>query len=65
MIHSQTGMSVVNKIGDFGPIKSVWLVINGIATILSLSNMLEQGYRVKFDSMKGNNFMVDPSNGKF
>ena len=26
--------------------------------------MLEPGYIVKFDIMKGNHFMVDPGNGK-
>ena len=35
-IHSKAGMSVVNEIGDVGPIKNVWLDRNGIANILSL-----------------------------
>ena len=26
--------------------------------------MLDQAYRVKLDSMKGNHFMADPGNGK-
>ena len=63
-IHSQVGMLVVNEIGDFGPIKYVWLDRNGITNILSLPKMLDWEYKVKFDSMKGNHFMVDPGNGK-
>ena len=63
-ILSQAVMSVINEIGDFGPIKNVWQDRNGIANILSPSKMLEQGYRVKFDSMEGNHFMVDQGNGK-
>ena len=63
-IHSLDGMSVVNEIGDFSPIKNVLLDRNKIANILSLSKMLEQGYKVKFDSMKVKDFMVDPGKGR-
>ena len=63
-IHSQAGMSELNEIRDFGPINNVWLDRNGIANILSLSKMLEQGYKVKFNSKKCNHFTVDPGNGK-
>ena len=52
-IHSLVGMSVVNKIGDFAPIKNVWLDRNGIANIL-----------LKFDSIKVNDFMIDPGKGR-
>ena len=63
-IHSQAGMSVVNEIGDYGPIKNVWLDRNRIANILSLSKMLEWGYKMKLDSLKGNHFRVGPGNSK-
>ena len=40
-IHSQVGMPVGDEIGDFGPIKNVWLDRNELANIISISNMLD------------------------
>lgn len=57
------GVTTTNQIGDLSGYGTVWYHPDGIANILSLSRVKEQGYRVTYDSDGGNRFMVEKSDG--
>jgi hypothetical protein len=62
-IHCNAGVATTNLIGDLAGYGTVWLHIDGIANILSLSRVKEHGYRVTYDSDGGNKFIVNKSDG--
>ena len=62
-IHCNAGVTSTNLIGELPGYGTVWLHRGGIANILSLSRMTEQGYHVTYDSKGGNQFKVMKSDG--
>jgi hypothetical protein len=62
-IHCNAGIISTQLIGDLHGHGTVWYNPKGIANILSLASVKEQGYRVKFNSSQGNAFHVHKPNG--
>jgi hypothetical protein len=62
-IHCNAGVTSTNLVGYLFGYGEVWYNPNGIANILSLSRVRERGYRVTFDSEKGNEFHVHKQDG--
>jgi Zinc knuckle len=62
-IHCNAGIATTNQIGELSGYGTVWYHPDGIANILSLSRVKEQGYRVTYDSDGGNHFKVIKSDG--
>lgn len=61
-IHTQTGSSSTQMKGTFKGYGTVWFCQQGIANILSLSNVMKK-HRVTFDSSRGNAFEVHKESG--
>ena len=61
-IHCNAGVATVNKVWDFPGYGTVWFHPDGIANILSLAHD-EEKYRVTFNSIKGNKFVVHKQDG--
>jgi hypothetical protein len=64
-IHSNSGMTTTNLMGDYPGYGRVWYDPNGIANILSMSQMVARGYKVTYSSSDGNAFTVDDPNGNY
>jgi hypothetical protein len=62
-IHCNAGLASTDMIGELQGYGTVWYYPDGIANILSLSRVKEQGYRVTYDSQGGNHFTVMKSDG--
>jgi hypothetical protein len=62
-IASQAGVSVIKKQGMLPGYGRVWYDPNGIANILSLTNVKKQ-HHVAYDSRDGDTFVVKTTNGK-
>ena len=62
-IHCNAGIASTNQVGELNGYGTVWYHPDGIANILSLSRVKEQGYRVVYDSEGGNHFKVIKSDG--
>ena len=62
-IHCNAGTTSTNQVGDLSGYGTVWYHPDGIANILSLSRVKEQGYRVTYDSDGGNYFKVEKADG--
>jgi len=62
-IHCNAGLATANKVGDFPGYGTVWFHPDVIANILSLACVKEE-YRVTFDSLKGNKFVVHKGDGR-
>jgi hypothetical protein len=57
-IHSTGEVSHSNLTGKFPGYRTVWYHEGGIAIILSLSQVQDQGYTVMYSNEKGNEFIV-------
>eukprot|EP00978_Attheya_sp_CCMP212_P010733 scaffold26100_cov31-Attheya_sp.AAC.5 len=57
-IHCNAGVTSTNLVGDLAGYGVVWYHPNGIANILSLSRVKNSGFRITYDSDKGNEFLV-------
>jgi hypothetical protein len=62
-IHCNAGATTTDLVGDLSGYGTVWYHPNGIANILSLARVKEQGYRVTCDSDGGNRFTIHKSDG--
>ena len=62
-IHCNAGVASTDMIGELHGYGTVWYHPDGIANILSLSRVKEQGYRVTYDSQGGNHFTVAKTDG--
>jgi Reverse transcriptase (RNA-dependent DNA polymerase) len=62
-IHCNAGVSTTNLIGELRGYGTVWYNPTGIANILSLAKAQERGYRVTFDTEKGNAFHLTKHDG--
>lgn len=62
-IHCNAGTTTTNLVGNLSGYGTVWYHPDGIANILSLSRVKEQGYRVTYDSEGGNRFTIHKSDG--
>ena len=62
-IHCNSGVTTTNWVGELSGYGTVWFHPNGIANILSLARVKEQGYRVTYDSIAGNRFVIHKSDG--
>jgi hypothetical protein len=62
-IHSNSGMTTTNLVGEYPGYREVWYDPNGIANILSMSRMVGRGYTVTYSSMDGNAFTVTAPDG--
>jgi hypothetical protein len=62
-IHCNAGMTSMNLVGDLPGYGEVWYNPNGIAKILSISQVKERGFCVTFDSNTGNKFHVHKPDG--
>jgi hypothetical protein len=63
-IHCNAGVTNTNLIGDLPGYGTVWYHPKGIANILSLSKVKNNGNRVTYDSAAGNEFHVHKPDGK-
>jgi len=61
-IHTQAGATTTKMRGNLRGYGEVWCCKDGIANILSLSN-IKKKHRVTFDSCEGNQFVVHRSDG--
>jgi hypothetical protein len=57
-IHCNAGITSTNMVGDLPGYGKVWFHPNGIANILSLARVKEQGYHVTYNSNNGNKFLI-------
>jgi hypothetical protein len=62
-IHSNAGVSTKNQIANLSGYGVVWYDPNGIANIILMSQMIEKGYDISFDTGVGNMFIVAKPNG--
>jgi hypothetical protein len=62
-IHSTSGIIHTNMIGDLAGYGPVWFYEAGIANILSLAHLRQQGYIITYSSINGNTFNVIKSDG--
>ena len=62
-IHCNAGAATTDLVGELSGYGTVWYHPDGIANILSLARVKEQGYRVTYDSDGGNRFMIHKSDG--
>jgi hypothetical protein len=62
-IHSTGGITYTNMIGDLAGYGPVWFYESGIANILSLARLRQQGYIITYSSIDGNTFNVIKSDG--
>jgi hypothetical protein len=62
-IHCNAGVTTTKIIGELSGYGTVWFHPDGIANILSLARVKEQGYRVTYDSNDGNRFVIHKSDG--
>ena len=62
-IHCNAGVTTTDLIGELSGYGTVWYHPDGIANILSLARVKEQGYHVTYDSEDGNRFTIHKSNG--
>jgi hypothetical protein len=60
-IHSNSGMTTTNLMGEYPGYGKVWYNPNGIANILSMSQMVSRGYAITYSSANGNVFIVNDS----
>jgi hypothetical protein len=63
-IHCNAGVTSTNLIGDYPGYGTVWYHPKGIANILSLSRVKNNGFRVTYDSVDGNEFVVSKQGTK-
>ena len=61
-IHTTAGVACTNLIGDVHGCRTVWYHPNGIANILSLSQVKDQ-HPVTYNSRAGNAFVVHKPDG--
>jgi hypothetical protein len=57
-IHCNAGVTSTDLIGDYPGYGTVWYYPKGIANILSLSRVKNNGFCVTYDSVNGNEFIV-------
>jgi Zinc knuckle len=62
-IHSNSGMTTTNLVGEYPGDGEVWYDPNGIANILSMLRMVGLGYTVTYSSADGNAFTVTSPDG--
>jgi Reverse transcriptase (RNA-dependent DNA polymerase)/Zinc knuckle len=62
-IHCNAGVTITKMKGTLPGYGEVWYHPNTIANILSLTRVLEKGYKVEYDSSGGNKFKVKKTNG--
>jgi hypothetical protein len=62
-IHSTGGIIHTNMNGDLAGYGPVWFYEAGIANILSLARLRQQGYIITYSSINGNTFNVITSDG--
>lgn len=62
-IHCNAGIASTDQVGDLPGYGTVWYHPKGIANILSLSRVKENGYHVTYDSNNGNKFVVHKPDG--
>jgi hypothetical protein len=51
-------------VADFAGYGTVWFNPNGIANILSLNKVTEKGFRVTYDNLNGNKFIMNAPSGR-
>ena len=61
--HCNAGVTTTNLIGKLSGYGTGWYHPDGIANILSLARVKEQGYRVTYDSKGENRFLIHKSDG--
>jgi hypothetical protein len=65
-IHSNSGMTTTDLMGEYPGYGMVWYDPKGIANILSMSQMVGCGYVITYSSLAGNAFIVhDPAGNHF
>eukprot|EP00978_Attheya_sp_CCMP212_P042042 scaffold250013_cov31-Attheya_sp.AAC.1 len=62
-IHCNAGVTSTSLVGDLAGYGVVWYHPNGIANILSLSRVKNNGFHITYDSDDGNEFVVHKPNG--
>jgi hypothetical protein len=62
-IHSNSGMTTTNLVGEYPGYGHVLYDPNGIANVLLMSQMVGRGYTVTYDSADGNAFIVKNPTG--
>ena len=62
-IHCNAGVTTTDLIGELSGYGTVWYHPDGIANILSLARVKEQGYHVTYDSADGNRFIIHKADG--
>jgi hypothetical protein len=62
-IQSNSGMTTTNLMGEYPGYGQVWYDPNGIANILSMSQMVKHGYNVTYGSATGYEFVVTDPDG--
>jgi hypothetical protein len=62
-IHSTGSIIHRNMIEDFAGYGPVWFYETGIANILSLADLCQQGYIITYSSINGSTFNVIKSDG--